>query len=219
MTAAQAAAASAAGGSGSAGGGGGASGAGGSAGGGGLSTTTIVVAGAAVAGGAVAVTQIAGKAGELKFTGSFSGTITGSFVGGGGNICTYTRTATATARLRFKDHSDSAVSGEFDYDGSATTTASTCPSVPDMPRFIGQVDLTGSPSLFSGRNVFPAPPATGPSGERITGEHAYTFQGSITGDTATGMFKYDENSLSVGGSGGTVVQAGVGTFTITFQKS
>ena len=227
LTAAQAAAASAASGTGgtagSAGGGtgGGAGGAGGAAGaGGGLSTTTLVVAGAAVAGGAVAATQVVGKVSKLKFSGNFSGTISGSFIGaGGGNVCTYTRTVTATAELKFDDHSDSAVHGEFSYDGSGTTTATTCPQVPELPKFIGAVEqLTGSPSSFSGRQVFSAPGATGPSGERITGEHVYNFQGSINGDTATGVFRYEENSLSVGGFGGNVTQLGVGTFTITFQK-
>jgi hypothetical protein len=223
MTAAQAAAASAASGSGTAGSasGGTGGGAGGAAGGaGGLSTTTLVVAGAAVAGGAVAAVELKDKiAGGEKYTGSFSGTISGSFTGGGANACTYTRTVTATAKLGLREHTDSVVRGEFDYEGTSTVTASTCPATPEGPQFTGSVDeLTGSPSSFTGRQVFPGPPATGLSGERISGEHVYNFQGSITGDTVTGVFRYEENSLAVGGPGGNVTQLGVGTFSITFQK-
>lgn len=223
VTAAQAAAAAGANGaSGASGGSGsGASGASGAAGGagGGLSATTLVVAGAAVAGGAVAATQVLDKAkGGEKYSGTFSGTITGTFTGGGGNVCSYTRTVSATAKLGLSEHTDSTVRGEFEYEGTSTTTASTCP-VPEMPQFIGGVDqLSGSPSSFSGRQAFPGPPGTGPGGERITGEHVYTFQGSISGNTVTGVFRYEENSLSVGGTGGNVTQLGVGNFTITFQK-
>ena len=215
MTAAQAAAASAASGSGSASGG-----AGGAGGGGGLSATTIVVAGAAVAGGVVAATQIADNAGELKFTGTFSGTITGSFLSRGGlDSCTFTRTVTANARLKFDEHNESSVRGAFDYDGTDTVTATNCPNGFTPPQFIGQVDLSGSPSRFSGRNVFPTPPSSPRPGETITGEHVYTFEGSISGDTATGTFKYEQTSLSTGGGGGDVQQSAIGIFTITFQKS
>ena len=216
LTAAQAAAAgasSASGGSGAGGAGGGAAG-----GGGGLSTTTIAVAGAAVAGGAVAATQIAGKASEEKYSGQFSGQITGSFVNAF-NTCTYLKSVTATASLRFRDHSDSSVRGEFEYEGTETIVSTTCAGgTPAAPQFIGQVDVSGSPSNFSGRNVFPGPPAT-VNGATITGEHVYTFQGSISGDAATGVFTYEENSLSTGGGGSDVRQLGTGSFTITFQKS
>jgi hypothetical protein len=221
MTAAQAAAASAASGSGSAGGGaGGSGGAGGAGGGGGLSATTIAVAGAAVAGGVVAAAQIADNAGELKFTGTFSGTITGSFLSRGGlDSCTFTRTVTANARLKFDEHTESSARGAFDYDGTDTVTATNCPNGFTPPQFIGQVDLSGSPSRFSGRNVFPTPPSSPRPGETITGEHVYTFEGSISGDTATGTFKYEQTSLSTGGGGGDVQQSAIGIFTITFQKS
>ena len=224
MTAAQAAAASAASGSGSAGGAGGSGGAGGTGGaaggGGGLSATTIAVAGAAVAGGAVAATQIADKAGELKFSGTFGGTITGSFLSRGGlDSCTFTRTVTANARLKFDDHSDSSVRGAFDYDGTDTVTATNCPNGFTPPQFIGQVDVSGAPSRFSGRNVFSVPPSSPRPGETITGEHTYTFEGSISGDSASGTFHYEQKSLSTGGSGGDVQQSAIGIFTITFQKS
>jgi len=225
LTAAQAAAASAStasgASSGSGAGGGGAGAGGGAAGGGsGLSATTIAVAGAAVAGGAVAATQIAGNDGETRFTGTFSGTITGGFISRGGlDTCTFTRTVTATARLRFEAYTESAVRGAFDYDGSDTVTATTCANQFAPPQFIGQVDVSGSHARFSGRNVFTVPPSSPRPGESITGEHIYTFEGTITGNTATGTFRYEQNSLSTGGSGGDVQQKATGTFTITFQKS
>jgi hypothetical protein len=134
-------------------------------------------------------------------------------------VCTYTRSVSATAKLGLSEHTDTSVRGEFEYEGSSTTTASACPGVPEMPQFIGGVEqLTGSPSSFSGRQAFPGPPATGQGGERITGEHLYTFQGAFSGDIVTGVFRYEESSHAVGGQGGTVTQLGVGTFTITFQK-
>jgi hypothetical protein len=183
--------------------------------------TTIAVAGAAVAGGAVAAVELKDKiggGGGERYTGSFSGTISG--VVSGARNCTYTRTVTgATAKLGLREHSDSVVRGEFEYEGTSSVTATTCQNgVPDAPQFIGSVDeLTGSPSSFTGRQVFPAPAATGPSGERITGEHVYTFQGSINGNTITGTFKYEESTQSTIGQTGER-QAGVGTFSITFQK-
>jgi hypothetical protein len=227
MTAAQAAAAAGANSAGaSAGSTGGASGgAGGAAGGagGGLSTTTLVVAGAAVAGGAVAATQIADKVGggETEFAGSFSGTIVGAFSGGinGSANCNYTRSVGATARLRFTASSDSSLTGRFEYSGTENSTTSNCPQgTPQAPQFIGQVDLSGSPSHFSGRNVFPAP-STVVNGATISGEHVYTFEGSVSGDTATGTFTFVETSLSVGSGGNEVRQSGNGSFTITFQKT
>jgi hypothetical protein len=219
LTAAQAAAAGASSASGaSSGSGAGGAGSGAAGGGGGLSATTIAVAGAAVAGGAVAATQIAGKVSEEKYTGQFSGQITGSFVSAF-NTCTYIKSVTATASLRFKDHSDSSVRGQFEYEGTETIVSTTCAGgTLAAPQFIGQVDVSGSPSNFSGRNVFPGPPAT-VNGATITGEHVYTFQGSISGDAATGVFTYEENSLSTGGGGSDVRQLGTGSFTITFQKS
>src|SRR6185436_11463898 len=109
---------------------------------------------------------------------------------------------------------------EFDYDGTDTVTATTCPgTTPTSPQFIGQVDLTGAPSRFSGRNTFAAPPSTGVDGGTITGENIYNFDGSINGDTATGTFHYEQKSQSTGGGGGPVQQGAVGTFTITFTKS
>jgi hypothetical protein len=232
VTAAQAAAASAAtsggGSAGSAGGGGGASssagGAGGAAGGGGgLSATTIAVAGAAVAGGALAATQIADKAeGDVQFTGTFTGTITGtiSSVGVFNGTCTYTRSVSATARLQFKDFTDTSVNGKFDYEGTDTVVSSNCSgTAPTPPQFIGGVDLSGSKSRFSGQNRFPTPTSTGIDGGTITGEHIYTFEGSINGDTATGTFRYEQQSQSTGGGGGPVQQNAIGTFTITFTKS
>jgi hypothetical protein len=217
LTAAQAAAAGASSASGASSGSG-AGGAGGAAGGGGLSTTTIAVAGAAIAGGAVAATQIVDKVSEEKYSGQFSGQITGSLVSAF-NTCNYVRSVTATATLRFKEHSDTSVRGEFEYEGAEAVVSTTCAGgTPTSPQFIGQVDLSGSPSNFSGRNVYPGPPTT-VNGATITGEHIYTFQGSISGDSATGVFNYEENSLSTGGGGSDVRQLGTGSFTITFQKS
>jgi hypothetical protein len=66
--------------------------------------------------------------------------------------------------------------------------------------------------------VFPSP-TNSVGGATITGEHVYTFEGTITGDTATGTFHYEESSLATGGGGGDVQQKATGTFTITFQKS
>lgn len=226
LTAAQAAAASAASGTtGSAGGGagGGAGGAGGAAGGagGGLSATTIAVAGAAVAGGAVAATQIAERASELRFSGTFSGTLTGNFISrNGADTCSFTRAVTGSAHMKFEEHSDSSLRGKFEYDGgTGSLTSNTCGNTFTMPNFVGEVGLSGSPSRFSGRQVI-NPPSTSPRpGETITGEHIYTFEGSISGDTATGTFKYEQKSLATGGGGGDVQQFEVGTFTITFQKS
>lgn len=218
LTAAQAAAAGASGASGGSGAGG-TGGAGGAAGGGGgVSATTIAVAGAAIAGGAVAATQIVDKVSEEKYSGRFSGQITGSLVSAF-NTCNYVRSVTATATLRFKEHSDTSVRGQFEYEGTETIVSTTCVGgTPSGPQFIGQVDLTGSPSNFSGRNVYPGPPTT-VNGATITGEHIYTFQGSISGDSASGVFNYEENSLSTGGGGSDVRQLGTGSFTITFQKS
>jgi hypothetical protein len=226
VTAAEAAAASAAGASsgtaGAGGGGGGAAGgAGGAAGGagGGLSATTIAVTSAAVAGGVVAAKEVVDKVGgELKFEGSFTGTISGTFTNPF-NTCTYSKSVSATARLRFPEHSDSSVNGVFDYEGTETLIASTCPGSFAGGQFIGEVEpLTGSPSSFSGSKVFPGPPTTGQSGETITGQHSYTFQGSINGDTATGTFNYEETSLSQGLNTGSVSQLGKGSFPITFHK-
>ena len=186
-----------------------------------MSATTIAVAGAAVAGGAVAATQIADNASELKFSGTFSGTLTGSFISrNGADSCSFTRAVSASAQLKFDEQSDSSVRGKFEYDGgTGSFTSNTCGNPFTMPNFIGQVDLTGSPSRFSGRQVI-NPPATSPRpGETITGEHIYTFEGSISGDTATGTFKYEQKSLSTGGGGGDVQQFEIGMFTMTFQKS
>jgi hypothetical protein len=221
MTAAQAAAAGAASGSGGSAGGSAGGGAGGAAGGagGGLSATTIVVAGAAVAGGAVAATQLVDKVGGgSDFTGSFTGTITGTFTGGGN--CTYSRSVSATAKLRFDEHTDSAVRGHFEFTGTQALIAAGCP-MPTPPDFSGGVMLSGSPASFSGRNAGPqiTNTSTGQAGETITGSHTYTFEGSINGETATGTFRYEERSVSTGGRAGQIDQLGVGTFSITFQKS
>jgi len=173
------------------------------------------VAGAAVAGGAVAATQIAGKvAGPDEYTGSFSGTITGSLTSAI-NVCNYTKSVTATATLHFDEGEGR---GEFEYEGTETVTSSTCiGGTPTSPQFIGQVDLTGSASSFSGRNTFAGPPTANQFGGTITGAHVYTFQGSISGDSASGVFTYEENSLSTG-SGGGVTQLGTGNFSISFRK-
>jgi hypothetical protein len=229
LTAAQAAAAAGANsagasgaGGGGAGGGGAAGGAGGAAGGaGGLSVTTIAVAGAAVAGGAVAAVQIADKvAGGSKFTGSFSGTITGSFAGGGGSGCTYTRSVTATAKLGFTDESDSAVSGEFEYEGTQTTTAGTCQDPFTTGPWGGGLEVTGSPSSFSGRRLLTLPSSTGGAGtQTITASDTLTIQGSMNGDTATVTFTYEHGSLAVGGLGGNVTEQAIGTFTVNLRKS
>ena len=223
MTAAQAAAAA---GSGGAGGGAGAGGAGGGAGsasgaaaggaagaGGGISATTIAIAGAAVAGGAVAATQVADKVsggGEAKFAGTFSGTINGT-VTGGNNNCSFTYTITgATARLRFEQFSDSAVKGVYEYDGPSSLTASTCQfSAPPIPQFIGSTEVTGTPANFGGKRTITPSAGT---------ENNYIFQGSISGNTATGTFTYDQRSTNTDGAGGTVTMVAIGTFPITFQK-
>ena len=185
--------------------------------GGGLSATTIGVVGAAVAGGAIAANQIANKdGGDATFAGTFTGTITGTLASrGGADVCTYTRAVSAQARLVFKDRSDTAVTGKFDYSGTATVTASTCGNFTvSGPPFIGEVELSGSPSRFSGRSAFPAPSTGG-----VTGENVYTFEGSISGETASGTFAYEEQSFSPGDGGGSVTQKASGRFTITFTKS
>ncbi len=232
MTAAQAAAAAGASGggssAGSAGGAGGGAGGAAAGGAGGLSTTTLVVAGAAVAGGAVAASQLvdsSGGSGDSIFIGTISGSIVANPGNGGPtSTCSYVRSASASAELKFEDFSDSSVRGKFAYEGTDTVTSTSCPTnstVPTPPSFIGQVDLTGTPSRFSGRNVFATPTGTGIDGGTITGEHVYTFEGSISGNTATGTFRYEQKSQSAGGGGGggTVQQQAVGTFTITFTKS
>jgi len=230
LTAAQAAAQAAGGaaGSGSSSAGGGAGGgsagsAGGAAGaGGGLSTTTLVVAGAAVAGGAVAAQQIgekpeAAEAAEVRFTGSFSGSISGSIVSQGGmESCTFRRAVTATANIRFEQFSDSAVGGRFQFEGSDTVVASTCAAPPSLATFIGQVDLTGSPARFSGRNSFPH---SQPSGGSVQGENIYTFDGAVSGDIVTGTFTYEQKSFSPGDGGGSVQMIASGVFTVTLRKS
>jgi len=227
LTAAQAAAQAAGGaaGSGSSSAGGGAGGgsagsAGGAAGaGGGLSTTTLVVAGAAVAGGAVAAQQISEKAeaAEVQFTGSFSGSIAGSIVSQGGReSCTFRRAVTATANIKFEQFSDSAVRGRFQHEGSDTVVASTCAAPPSLATFIGQVDLTGSPARFSGRNSFPH---SQPAGGSVQGENIYTFDGAVSGDIVTGTFTYEQNSFSPGDGGGSVQMIASGVFTVTLRKS
>lgn len=230
LTAAQAVAAGAASGSGSASSAGGAgSGAGGGAGGasgaaaggaGGLSTTTLVVAGAAVAaGGAVAASQIAGKEdGGGEFTGTFSGTIAGTIQPANFAGCTYTRSVSASARLKFDEFSDSTVRGKFDYSGTDTVVSTTCNVTPSVPPFLGEVEVTGSPSRFTGRNAFPTSAGIGVDGGSITGEAIYTFEGSISGNTATGTFKYEQKGTSVGGTSGGNQSLSTGTFTITLQK-
>jgi hypothetical protein len=214
MTAAQAAAATAASGSGSAGGGAGGGAAGG---GGGLSTTTIAVAGAAVAGGALAAAQLADQAATAgavtEFTGSFSGTITGTVTGALTN-CSFTRSASAQARLHFDERSDTSVRGSFQYEGSDAFTSSNCPGSFPPPPFVGRVDVTGTPSRFSGQNTFPIP-LTDPT---TSGEHIYSFEGSLNGDTATGTFKYEQKFVNPG-IAGPINTVSIGTFTITFQKS
>lgn len=221
LTAAQAAAASAAtgttGSAGSAGGGGGAGagGAGGAAGGagGGLSVTTIAVAGAAVAGGAVAATQLADKAGggATQFSGTFSGTITG-VISSRAETCNFTYTISgAEAHLKFKDLSDTSANGMFEYSGPSSLTASTCVigPAPLIPQFIGSTELTGTSGGFSGRRTISSPSAG------ITGDNNYIFQGSASGNTASGTFTYEQNSVN--GAEGITVKAS-GTFPITFQK-
>jgi hypothetical protein len=79
--------------------------------------------------------------------------------------------------------------------------------------------VSGAPARFSGRNVISVPPSSPRPGETITGEHIYTFEGSIGGDSASGTFHYEQNSLSTGGGGGDVQQSAIGTFTIAFHKS
>lgn len=224
LTAAQAAAAAAGANSagasaGTSGGAGSAGGAGGAAGGagGGISTTALVATGAAVAGGAVAATQIADKAkgdGETEFMGTFSGTISGTLTSRGEN-CSFVYSITgATARLRFTTFTDSSVSGKYDYQGPSGASSSTCSpgATPPIPQFIGEVEVTGSPSNFSGRNVIQAP-AGGPSGQNV-----YSFQGSVSGNTATGTFTYEQSNSGDGGGGSVITVNATGTFPITFQK-
>lgn len=234
MTAAQAVAAGAAssgggsaGSAGGAGGGasGGSAGAGAAGGAGGLSTTTLVVAGAAaVAGGAVAASQVAGDGGGSKiYRGSFAGSINGTVVnspssGGAGVTCTYTRSVSATATLRFQD--EAAGRGRFEYEGSDVIVSTNCPGAgaPTPPQFIGHVDVSGSASRFTGRNQFAIPSSTGLDGSPITGEHIYTFDGALSGESATGTFTYEQKSQSAGTSG-QIQQRAIGTFTISFTKS
>jgi hypothetical protein len=215
MTAAQAAAAASAnasGASGASGGSGGAGGAGGAAGGagGGLSATTIAVAGAAVAGGAVAATKVLDKVKGEKFFGRFSGTIAGTSVFGNGGSCTFSYAVSADAHLEFDELSDSSVSGKFDYEGTQSLTASTCQFTPQIPNFIGEANpLSGTPSNFSGQTRLSS------SGSVGSGENTYRFQGSVSGDTATGTFTYTQTNSNP--SDGTTLTAS-GTFPITFQK-
>jgi len=187
--------------------------------GGGLSTTTLVVAGAAVAGGAVAAQQISEKAGdaEVQFTGSFSGSITGSIISQGGKeSCTFRRAVSASANIKFEQFSDSAVRGRFQFEGSDTVAASTCAAPPALATFIGHVDLTGSPARFSGRNTFPH---SQPSGGSVQGENIYTFDGAVSGDVVTGTFTYEQKSFSPGDGGGSVQMIASGTFAVTLRKS
>jgi len=230
LTAAQAAAAGASGASGASGAGGGAgggasgAGAGGAAGGGGLSATTLAVAGAAVAGSAVAATQVLGKSeeeGKAAYTGSFSGTITSVTTSRNfpANTCTITRSVTGTATLKLDVSTASSVSGQIEVTGNDSVVAQTCngPTVQNGG-FAGKATVSGSPSSMSGSEVR-TDTQTMPTGETITSNGTFSFQGSLSGNTITGTIKHDEKSVSTGGSGGAVDEAASGTFPITLNKS
>jgi hypothetical protein len=206
---------------GGAGGAGGASGAGGAAAGGaGLSTTTLVVAGAAVAaGGAVAATQLGDKqgGGESRFEGTLTGTLNGTF-SSSAQSCTYSRSINGTARLKFRDFSDSNANGEFEWEGTSTLISATCPDQRPTD-FRGALPVSGSPASISGNQTVAGPPGTGQTGETITGQTTLTFQGSTSGDTASGTFTFRESSVARGGNLiAEVNQLGTATFSITFRK-
>jgi hypothetical protein len=217
LTAAQAAAAAGANsagasgaGGGGAGGGGAAGGAGGAAGGaGGLSATTIAVAGAAVAGGAVAATQVLDKVKGEEFSGSFSGTIAGTSVTLR-ETCAFSYAVSARAHLKFDSLSDSGVSGKFEYEGTQSLTASTCQFTPEIPNFIGEANpLSGPPTNISGRTTIVT------SFGNASGENSYSFQGTVSGNSASGTFTYTQRN-SAPADGAVVMASGV--FPISFQK-
>lgn len=231
MTAAQAAAAGAASGSGASGGaggggaGGGASGgAGGAAGGagGGMSATTIGLVGAAVAGGAVAATKVAGGGDDDSgnpYTGSFSGTLVSTLVSrNSGFTCTVNRTITGTAKITLDTNTATNVSGRLEMDGTDVVASSSCNVQSVTTKFGGTTAVSGPPSSIRGTETR-TENGTGFQGESIQGTATILFEGSLNGNTITGTLKYDQRSVSTGGSGGTVDQTALATFPLTLTKS
>lgn len=244
MTAAEAAAAAAGGagggsgagagaGSGASGGGGagGASGAAGGAagGGGGLSATTIAVAGAAVAGGAVAATQVVGggdsnsgdtaKSSTQTYSGPVSGTTVETVLSRNtGQTCTITRAISATARMELTTNEPSNVVGNLSIQGTQTVTSVTCAGIQPTPGFGTQVPVSGTQASVRGSNTSTTS-GTGGGGEPVTGTSTVKFEGTITGNTATGTLGYEQRSQSPGSGGGPVDSQQQGTFSLTLTKS
>jgi len=225
MTAAQAAAASAAtssgGSAGSTGGGAGAAGGGG----GGMSATTIGVVGAAVAGGAVAATQIGKKDEEEQpgakniFSGSFAGTTSETVIARNtGQACTISRSVNVTTTLRLETNEPSNVSGDLEMNGTSTVTATNCVSIVPSNAIGGSLHVSGSQASVRGTdsrtNI-----TNGANGEVITATQTLGFDGSISGNTATGTLKFEVKATSTGGGGGPVDNLQTGLFSITLTKS
>ncbi|HEX6164297.1 MAG TPA: hypothetical protein VFZ31_13080 [Vicinamibacterales bacterium] len=184
-----------------AGGGGATSGAtaGAAGGGGGISGTTIGIVGAAVAGGAVAATQVAGKADQDSddgfdvYDGTFTGQIT--VVSLLGN-CSRTRSingtitmhvnvggTTGTARMQVNQP-------EISLSGNCNPGPTVTFAVPDTP-------LTGGPSALTFTSL-----------QMIGAENAeVVFTGALSGSTITGSIDLKMIGVSGGGGNGTTRMA------------
>jgi hypothetical protein len=172
--------------------------AGGAAGaGGGISGVTIGIVGAAVAGGAVAVTQVAGKDDESgsedgpgfdSYNGTLSGQITVvSLVGG----CTRTRTISGTIGMQMNSGNATGVARmqvnqtEISFTGNCIAGATVSFSVVDAP-------ITGGPSSLAFSSV-----------QAIGAENAeIAFTGALSGTTISGNIDLRMIGQSGGGGSG-----------------
>jgi hypothetical protein len=226
MTAAEAAAAASGASGASSASGSGASGAGAGAGaGGGLSATTIGIAGAAVAGGAVAATQVV-KKDEGDRRQRFSAAVTTTLVdtltrSATGQVCSTTRSIAGSLNLELNMDDPNNFRGQVWLDATVTAMSTTCPggTLGATFPFGTRADVSGPPSALrgGGTNNYTG---TGINGEVITGTQATSFEGSVSGSSATVTLRLDIRSQSPGVNGGSPVE-GVGSVTIsrTLTKS
>lgn len=219
MTAAQAAAASAAAG-GTSGSSAGTSGGAAGGGGGGVSTSTIVITGAGIAGGTVAALKIAEN---IHFDETFAGAIIGQLVNVSTNratgvTCTFTWSVNATVNLEIDDGRGDRAEGHFTSDGTGTIVSQTCGGAPLPDRTVGfGGNFGGTDSAIRGSSS--APFSGSNANGTFQGTSTTIFEGTRTGDTITGVVRFESRGSNTTTTGVVFDNVESGAFPVTWQKT
>ena len=202
-------------------------------GGGGVSGTTLGIVGAAVAGGTVAATQVGGGEEERSNTGSgtnptnsnpgrtFTGTFGGQFVmttstssPSGTTTCVSTRAINATITIRLRDGNANGTLQTTGTNQEISVTGPACsPLSTSSNNFNHGGDVTGGPGNLT-FEVETSASSTTPA--TVTVVVTRNFTGSLSGDTITGTFGYQE--LSRGSTPQSTTQgSGTSSFAVTVR--